>query len=380
MLKKLSYTYSSEDRTLLMDHLKDKGKRRPKNWTLLDSQVCEPNELKFDVKPLLIKLNKESGNKFSFAIDIVSNPNEESNLDFGQFRVRYRYGIANDHIGEQLIKDNTREFCSSLVRARKIYRREDISIMSFRGANPIAKRNYSIFKLKGHWNCRHAWIREVFVIERDPAETENNPIAEKTTLSNMKKELKEALSKFSEATKEMEFTKEDIIEVNKVLLGKQAFEDIKVDDKILRLDGGLEEGVAVSWIGADGEVEEVPNGEITLAEEGKVLTITDGKISAIVDVEKEAEEEEEREELSADDKTAALIATTVAEAVGAALAPLNEKFSAIEERIDKVPAFKAKGTKNSFKAEEDKGEEKEPVRRRPNLNSKFSRPGEKKED
>ena len=31
MLKKLSYTYSTKDRNLLMSHLKDKGRKLPKN-------------------------------------------------------------------------------------------------------------------------------------------------------------------------------------------------------------------------------------------------------------------------------------------------------------------------------------------------------------
>lgn len=377
MLKKLSYTYSTRDKAFLMSHLKDKGQKVPKNWTLIDSQVCEDNELKFDVKPLLIKLGKKHGfGKNYFRVDIVSNPDAESSLDFGEFRVRYRYGIADNHIGEPLIVENTREFCSSLVRARKIYRREDINIMSFRGANPIAKRNYSIFNLKGHWNCRHAWIREVYVIERDPVETENNPIVSKTTLSVMKKEVKEAVSTFAKAIDGVELSKEDIIEINKVLLGKQKFADIKVDDKILRVDGDLAEGTSVSWIDESGEVSDVPNGEITLEEEAKVLTITDGVISAIVDIEEEAEEEEATPEaLSADDVT-----NIVKEALSSAFKPLEERFSAIEERMDKAPAFGKTKTKNTFKAEEKEEEAEETPKRRPSVNSKFKRPGEKKED
>jgi len=380
MLKKLSYIYSTTDRTALMSHLKDKGKKQPKKWTLLHSEVCDANELKFDVKPLLKKLAKKNGFSMDqFRIDIVSNPNEESALDKGQFRVRYRYGIARDHVGEQLIKENTREFCSALVRAKKIYRREDISIMSFRGANPIAKRNYSIFNLKGHWNCRHAWIREVFVIERDPSETENNQITEKTTLSTMKKEVSEALSKFSKSIEGVELSKEDLVEINKALLSKQKFEDVKIDDKILRIDGAMAEGSAVNWLGEDGELSDVPNGEITIEDAKKVLKIEDGKIAEVKDMEEEGDGDEGGEG-TPEALSAEAVSAIVTEALSAALKPINEKFTSIEKTIDKTPAFKGKGTKNSFKADEKNDDEpKDEKKSRPNVNSKFSIPS-KKED
>jgi len=381
MLKKLSTIYSTTDKRFLMSHLKDKGKKKPKNWTLIHSEPCGENELNFDVKPLLTQLSKKHGfSKEYFAIDIVSNPDAESRLDFGQFRVRYRYVIAKDHVGESLIKDNTREFCSSLVRANKIYRREDINIMSFRGANPIAKTNYSIFKLKGHWNCRHAWAREVYVVERDPAETENNPIVEKVTLSlSIMSKIEKAVAAFKAEMGDQEITKDVIVEINKELLSEQTFKDVKIDDKILRIDGEIAEGTPVSWIDGE-EVSEVPNGEITLPEEKKVLTITDGKISGIVDVEEEAEEEEDapaNAEMS-EEKVVKIVKETLSEVIKEELKTVKESFSEIvDEKLKDVPAFASSKKKASFKAadEEEETPAKEP--RRNKINAPFSVPGKK---
>ncbi len=385
-LKKFDKLYSTNDKVFLSNHLKDKGEKQPKNWTLIHSEFCEEDELKKDVKPLLVSLQKKHSftKEFNFAISITSNPDKDSFLDSGQFRVRYRYGIAANHIGEQLIKDNTREFCSALVRARKIYRREDISIMSFRGANPIANRNYSIFNLKGHWNCRHAWIREVFVIERDPAETENNPIVEKTRLMK-NKNVQAAILKFKKATKGETLTAEEIVEVNKQLLEDQKFADEKVGDKILRIDGEVAEGTSVSWVDEEGEMTEVPNGDVTL-EDGKVLTIKDGKISAVVEVESEEDSEVEAKLKKELEEVKAKLAK--AEAGGgeedkrtdlekSVDAKLDAHFAKIDEKISNIPAFGVKKTTSKFVANKPAEEKEEKTTKRRSVNAKFSDPRKK---
>jgi len=376
-LKKFNLLYSHSDKVALMAHLKDKGQKKPKSWKLIDSEACGENELNFDVKPLLVSLSKKHGfsKNYNF-ITTVSNPDAESRLDFGQFRVRYRYGIANDHRGESLIKENTRDFCATLVRQNNLYRREDINIMSFRGANPIAKQNYSIFKLKGHWNCRHAWIREVYVVERDPAETENNPIVEKTTL--MSKKIEDALKAFKEATKGEELTQAQIVELNKQLLSEQKFVDVKVDDKILRIDGEIAEGTEVSWIDDAGEVSEVPDGEITLTDEKKVLEVTGGKISKVTDVEEETEEGEgATEQLSKEE-----VEKVVEEKLSAIVDEKLEKFSAdLDEKLSSIPAFSKTKVNGTFKKKEDKEDKEEkPKTRRRNPNAEFSTDYKEKED
>ena len=55
-----------------------------------------------------------------------------------------------------------------MINADLIYRREDINQMSFRGENPLAKQNYSIFEYRGAWNCRHIFKRLIFIKSTNP--------------------------------------------------------------------------------------------------------------------------------------------------------------------------------------------------------------------
>ena len=180
--------FTEEEKTLLLSSLSDKGQKKPDNWKLIHSEQCGADEEDFDVESLLTALSADH----KFAVNTVSNPDDDSRLDKGVIKVRYRYVLNLEHIGEPNIKDNTREFCETLVRQDKIYRREDINIMSFRGANPLASTNYSIFRLQGHWNCRHAWSREIYLIEEENKNVENNPLVSETTLLSKNRKMKES--------------------------------------------------------------------------------------------------------------------------------------------------------------------------------------------
>ena len=357
MLKKYLKHFSYGDRRRLTNHLFDKGHKKPKSWKLIHSEACCDNELDTNIPKLLKKLAKEHGfsldDKDYFAIDIVSNPNEVSRLDKGEFKVRYKYGLRWDKRGEPKIKDNTREFCEKLIKANKIFRREDIDMMSFRGSNPISKINYSIFRLKGHWNCRHAWIREVYVQIKDKNNIENNPIFGKKTTLMKNKKIKMAIAAFDKQMAGDKLTKNDIVLVNEMLLGKQEFVDAKVDDKILRIDGDeIAVGATVSWIDEAGEVSDVDNGDYTLADEGKVVTVMDGAISEVTDIEAEAEEgEAEETELTVDEKFTQLeekLTSTVAVAIEKLTNSLDGKFTNIEKTIADIPALEAEEIKQSF--------------------------------
>lgn len=75
-----------------------------------------------------------------------SKPNEESQLDTDDLRVRYKYiGPADDR---------NRKFCADMMRKNRVYRIEDIEALS----NPEFG-SYNIFLFRGSYNCRHAWVR-----------------------------------------------------------------------------------------------------------------------------------------------------------------------------------------------------------------------------
>jgi len=289
-----SYIFSEEDKRTLLERLATRGQKTPDNWKLIHSEICGHEEDSFDCEPLIQKLSQDNGIDLNLAVDVVSNPNEPSSLDKGVIRVRYKYVIHPDHSGESLVKENSREFCIALVNQDKIFRREDINQMSFKGANPISSVNYSIFRLKGHWNCRHAWERQIYLIEQQPQNVKANPLVSTETLlkSNMKDRtvLKNFLAKLGKL-----FTDE------KTTLSKEDFEaatadlnlaDFAAGENILRVEGDdIMEGATVLWVDAEGETSEVPDGEINL-DNGVTVVIKDGAVESFQTAEEVAQEAE----------------------------------------------------------------------------------------
>ena len=93
----------------------------------------------------------------------VNSPNARSGqdriIDGIRFITRYVYA------GEK--KDNSRDFCRNMMRASKIYRKEDIINMGTTAVNkgwgPKGRNTYSIWKFKGGGNCYHRWNKQVYV-------------------------------------------------------------------------------------------------------------------------------------------------------------------------------------------------------------------------
>ena len=123
--------------------------------TELDAQVQEwENELKQDNKTKLQKI-------WELATGTAS-PNKPSDqdkeIDGFYFRVRYKYtGNPSPERG----------FCEAMMRAAKIYRKEDIDKMSNKivnaGFGEFGANTYDIFKFKGGARCHHKWVRRTYV-------------------------------------------------------------------------------------------------------------------------------------------------------------------------------------------------------------------------
>lgn len=77
-----------------------------------------------------------------------------------EFLVRYMYSPA-------VSKTNSRQFCSKMVSAKKVYRKEDILAMSEKEVNPGfgkgGAKKYSIWLWKGGPRCHHKWLRKTYV-------------------------------------------------------------------------------------------------------------------------------------------------------------------------------------------------------------------------
>jgi hypothetical protein len=107
-----------------------------------------------------LSLTENTLNKFiHFA---VNTPNfdkprrTKSEQDTSLFKVRYRYA-GN--------KNPEREFCRKMMAANKVYRAEDLNKEQKTSPNMGANGSdtYNVFLYKGGVNCKHFWMREIYM-------------------------------------------------------------------------------------------------------------------------------------------------------------------------------------------------------------------------
>ncbi len=81
------------------------------------------------------------------------------------FLVRYTYTKAPGRA------KSSREFCEKMMKAKKVYRKEDIMAMSNVAVNPGFGKNgaakYNIWLYKGGARCFHRWTRKIFLRKDD---------------------------------------------------------------------------------------------------------------------------------------------------------------------------------------------------------------------
>jgi hypothetical protein len=133
------------------------------NWQLIDEDDAEGEHEDFDFEYNLEKLELATTGR--------AIPNAKSEQD-GQsqqehkskFRVRYVYSEDKALTRKS---GQSREFCTKMMAAGKVYRKEDIIRMGSRGVNKgwglNGADNYSIWKFKGGGNCHHRWYRRIYL-------------------------------------------------------------------------------------------------------------------------------------------------------------------------------------------------------------------------
>ena len=138
----------------------------PKDWELIYEEEVDGEHRDFDYET---ELNNIVDEKLELTSTGRQNPNARSSQDglnkskTAFYKVRYVY--ANDNFLTN--KSGTkREFCTKMMAAKKIYRKEDIARMSKSGVNPGfgigGAKNYDIFLYKGGPQCFHFWLRQVY--------------------------------------------------------------------------------------------------------------------------------------------------------------------------------------------------------------------------
>lgn len=94
----------------------------------------------------------------NLAKSFASFPNVTSEQDTMLFKIRYTY---EGKLGAE------RDFCQKMVSAGRTYRKEDITIAGSKVVNPgfgaDGADNYSIWLYKGGVNCKHFWMRKIYL-------------------------------------------------------------------------------------------------------------------------------------------------------------------------------------------------------------------------
>lgn len=173
---KLSKDYDELDDLRLADELINSADDDLDGWELIDERDVD-YDLE-DKRDEFIKSQNEKHrakstkktllNKISTMLVStgIAKPNASSEQDIDKkdvedalYKVRYRY--APDKVGS-----NSRAFCKAMIRAKKIYRKEDIvrlnDVAVNPGFGPDGAATYSIWLYKGGPLCHHRWLRQTY--------------------------------------------------------------------------------------------------------------------------------------------------------------------------------------------------------------------------
>ena len=167
-------------------------------WTLIDERKVDYEDeeaLDYQIGELN-KKNKSTLSKiWEFVSTGTSRPNAKSKQDKAvkdvAFKVRYQYAPLKDTFDAEG-KNVTRSFCDKMVKAKKIYSKEDIELMSTRAVNPgwgpKGADTYSIWLYKGGGACHHFWMRKTYMFTLDSKRIDvKSPLAPTISVNEAKR-------------------------------------------------------------------------------------------------------------------------------------------------------------------------------------------------
>ena len=162
------------------------------DWELIDERKVDYDaedslneELEKLNNPKLSALSKI----YNFVTTGTARPNAKSKQDGEangfKFKVRYQYAPLT-------FKETSRDFCKKMVNAKKIYRKEDIDMMSKKSVNAGwglgGADTYNIWLYKGGGSCSHFWMRKTYRSKRKGGTADaKNPNSE-VSVNKAKKE------------------------------------------------------------------------------------------------------------------------------------------------------------------------------------------------
>ena len=155
----------------------NKENKKPSERQILDylNELPLESEVTIEDEYQLIDEEKaeDENHNYEFATSIpnATGKDGKSNKDRSLFKIRYVYR------GGAPIPDKTREFCKEMWNNHysSLFAREDIT-----GMRNTKFGNYNIFRFKGSYNCRHYWLRRLYVLKKAPrAMTINGKVYQK---------------------------------------------------------------------------------------------------------------------------------------------------------------------------------------------------------
>jgi len=130
---------------LIAEALIELGEEISDEWELID-------EIEQKEAPQLTEI------ALSLASVPSSFPSVRSEQDTSLFKIRYKYSGSTEP---------ERDFCAKMMKADKLYRKEDIDLAETKIVNAGLGLNgadtYSIWLYKGGVNCKHFWTRQIYL-------------------------------------------------------------------------------------------------------------------------------------------------------------------------------------------------------------------------
>ena len=180
-VKMCSHNLASDS---IADALIEKGEELSDEWFLIDETEVDydtEEELDAEINTLNNKKKSTLSKMWKFITSTgtarpnIKSPEQDKVIDGVQFITRYVY--SGDLTGE-------REFCNKMLRAGKVYRKEDIVAMEFKvvneGFGKGGSDTYDVWLYKGGPRCNHRWLRRTyasFETKIDPTNPNAKPLS-----------------------------------------------------------------------------------------------------------------------------------------------------------------------------------------------------------
>ena len=152
--------FNDEDGHDMLEQLEGLGEVIDDEWELVHQEEVKGEE-NFSIEEFK-KQDKTILSRLKRTLASITNPKKaRSSQDTDLYKVRYAYMPVRKSA-------NSRDFCKKMEKFTEnkiVFRKEDISMMSFRGVNKELGhkgRNYSLFKFKGGKYCKHYWELRVY--------------------------------------------------------------------------------------------------------------------------------------------------------------------------------------------------------------------------